>query len=360
MQILQGRIVKKDGFSKLLINWYNKHKRPLPWREGRDPYRIWLSEILLQQTRVAQGLPYYLRFLEAFPHIEALAAASEKEVLRLWQGLGYYSRARNLHFTAKSIVDDHGAKMPGNYLDLLKLKGVGKYTAAAIASFAYDEKVAVVDGNVYRVLSRVFGVKDDIASPAGQKVFQALADSLLPDTDASTYNQAIMEFGALHCTPQKPACEECPVAFMCYAYAKGEQASLPVKLKKIAKKDRYFHYLAFKSGQRYLLKERTGKGIWLGLYEFPLAEENSLMEVGKLLQKLFGKAAKNVHIKSESKMYKHVLSHQNLYVKFWILESPEIAENLVNKEGYNFFTIKSIHDLPKSVLINKFLEESVF
>ncbi len=343
-----------------MINWYNTHKRDLPWREGRDPYRIWLSEILLQQTRVAQGLPYYLRFLEAFPDIKALAAASEKEVLRLWQGLGYYSRARNLHFTAKSIVSDFNAEMPGNFLDLLKLKGVGRYTAAAIASFAYTEKVAVVDGNVYRVLSRVFGIKEDIASPAGQKTFQALADALLPDKNSDTYNQAIMEFGALHCTPSKPLCEECPLAFMCFAYAKNEQAMLPVKLKKTTKTNRYFHYLAFKSGNNYLMKERTGKGIWQGLYEFPLAEENSLMEIGKLLQKRFGKAAKKVHIKSESHAFKHLLSHQNLHAKFWVLESKEIAENLVNNEGYRFFNIKSIHDLPKPVLINKFLEESVF
>jgi A/G-specific adenine glycosylase len=352
--------VKKEGFSNPLINWYNKHKRDLPWREGRDPYRIWLSEILLQQTRVAQGLPYYLRFLEAFPDIKALASASEKEVLRLWQGLGYYSRARNLHFTAKTIVSAHKGQMPDSFEALLQLKGVGRYTAAAIASFAYGEKVAVVDGNVYRVLSRVFGVKNDIASPAGQKIFQELANQLLPDSDSGTYNQAIMEFGALHCTPQKPACEECPLAYMCYAYAKSEQTSLPVKLKKTTKTDRYFHYLAFKSGTKYLMKERTGKGIWQGLYEFPLLEENQLMEIGKLLQKHFGKASKKVHIKMESPTYKHILSHQNLHVKFWILESAEIAETLVNKEDYRFFTVKSIHDLPKPVLINKFLEESVF
>jgi len=353
-------MAEKDGFSNLLINWYNKHKRDLPWREGRDPYRIWLSEILLQQTRVAQGLPYYLRFLEAFPDIKALASASEKEVLRLWQGLGYYSRARNLHFTAKVIVADHKAIIPGNYQALLKLKGVGKYTAAAIASFAYGEKVAVVDGNVYRVLSRVFGLQEDIASPAGQKAFQALADSLLPDQNASTHNQAIMEFGALHCTPQKPSCEDCPLAFMCYAYANNQQSSLPVKLKKTAKTDRYFHYLAFKSGTKYLMKERKGKGIWQGLYEFPLAEEKSLMEIGKLLKKRFGKTATQVHIKSESRAYKHILSHQNLHVKFWVLESEELAAYLVNKEEYRFFTTKMIHDLPKPILINKFLEESVF
>ena len=352
--------MKKSNFSNILINWYNKNKRALPWRESHDPYRIWLSEILLQQTRVAQGLPYYYRFLEAFPDIKALAKASEKEVLRLWQGLGYYSRARNLHFTAKTIVADHKAEMPDSYAGLIKLKGIGKYTASAIASFAYNEKVAVVDGNVYRVLSRVFGLKEDISSPSGQKQFQQLADELLPDKNSDSYNQAIMEFGALHCTPKNPLCETCPLAFMCYAFAKNEQSALPVKLKKTAKVNRYFHYLVLKSGNKYLLKERKGKGIWQGLYEFPVAEENSLMEIGKLLKKQFGKDAKEALIKSESREYKHILSHQNLYVKFWVIESVEIAEKLINKEEFRFFTVKAIHDLPKPVLINKFLEESIF
>ncbi len=352
--------MKKDDFSKLLINWYNKNKRPLPWREGRDPYRIWLSEILLQQTRVAQGLPYYHRFLEAFPDIKVLARAPEKEILRLWQGLGYYSRARNLHYTAQLIVSEYKAIMPGSYAELIKMKGVGKYTAAAIASFAYHEKVAVVDGNVYRVLSRVFGIKDDISSPAGQKTFQAMADTLLPSKDSSTYNQAIMEFGALHCTPKKPLCEDCTLAFMCYAFVKNEQLTLPVKLKKTVKTNRYFHYLVVKSGNKYLMKARSAKDIWQGLYEFPLIEENSLLEVGVLLKKHYGKLAKNATIKSESHEYKHILSHQNLYVKFWVLESNELAEKLVNNGDFSFFSIKSIHDLPKPVLINKFLEESVF
>jgi A/G-specific adenine glycosylase len=352
--------VKKNEFSNILINWYNRHKRLLPWRESRDPYRIWLSEILLQQTRVAQGLPYYHRFLEAFPDIKALANASEKEVLRLWQGLGYYSRARNLHSTAKTIVSKHKAQLPDSYEQLLKLKGVGKYTAAAIASFAYDEKVAVVDGNVYRVLSRVFGIKEDISSPSGQKLFQVLANELLPDKNSSDYNQAIMEFGALHCSPKKPLCDGCPAAYMCYAFAKNEQGQLPVKLKKTAKTNRYFHYLAIRSGNKYLLKERKGKDIWQGLYEFPMVEEKALMEIGKLLKKQFGKQAENAHIRSESKAYKHVLSHRNLHVKFWVVESKEIAERLITKENFRFFTIKAIHDLPKPVLINKFLEESVF
>ena len=250
--------------------------------------------------------------------------------------------------------------MPQSYAELLKMKGVGKYTAAAIASFAYNEKVAVVDGNVYRVLSRVFGIKEDISSPLGQKVFQALADKLLPNKESSTYNQAIMEFGALNCTPKKPLCEGCTLSFMCFAYVKNEQNILPVKLKKTIKTDRYFHYLVIKSENNYLMKARGGKDIWQGLYEFPLIEENSLLEVGELLKKHFGKLAKTVTIKSESHEYKHILSHQNLHVKFWIVESKEIAEKLTDNEDFDFFNIKSIHELPKPVLINKYLEESIF
>jgi A/G-specific adenine glycosylase len=354
--------VEKEGFSKLLITWYKKHKRALPWRETQDPYRIWLSEILLQQTRVAQGLPYYLRFLEAFPDVKALANASEKEVLRLWQGLGYYSRARNLHYTARQVVAEYEAQMPKSYAGLLLLKGVGKYTAAAIASFAYEEPVAVVDGNVYRVLSRVFGIREDIASPAGQKIFQQWASELLPVKNSSTYNQAIMEFGALQCTPQKPDCENCPVAFMCYAYATQTQGQLPVKLKKTTKKNRYLHYLVIRSGQKYLMRERSGNDIWKGLYEFPLVEGSEMNEIGTVLESVFGKkAARTAHIRLESGTYKHILSHQNLHAKFWIIESPELSRMLTQKpENFAFYSPSEIQDLPKPVLINKFLEESVF
>lgn len=352
--------MEKDDFSKLLISWYKTNKRDLPWREGRNPYRIWLSEVLLQQTRVAQGLPYYLRFLEAFPDIKALAMAPENEILRLWQGLGYYSRARNLHLTAKMVVMEYKAEMPDSYAELLKLKGVGKYTAAAIASFAYQERVAVVDGNVYRVLSRVFGIKNDISSPEGQKIFQLAANKLLPVKNSDTHNQAIMEFGALNCKPKKPFCTTCPMAYMCYAFVENTQDSLPVKLKKTKKTNRYFHYLVVKTSNRYLMKARAGKDIWQGLYEFPMVEDNGLLEVGKVLKNKFGKLAKTAIIKSESHEFKHILSHQNLFVKFWVLESKEIAERLVNSEDFKFFSVKSIHELPKPVLINKFLEESVF
>jgi len=352
--------VEKSRFSNPLIRWYNSNKRALPWRESQDSYRIWLSEVLLQQTRVAQGLPYYLRFLESFPDIKALANAPEKNILRVWQGLGYYSRARNLHSAAKTIVSEHGGVFPSTYAELLKLKGIGSYTAAAIASFAYNEQVAVLDGNVFRVLARVFGLKENIASPAGKKTFQALADSLLPKKDSSTYNQAIMEFGALQCTPKNPNCEDCPLSFMCYAYAKNEQTSLPVKIKTLKKTTRHFHYLVLKSGSNYLMKERTGKDIWKGLYDFPLIENTEFIEIGKLLKMEFTNASKKLTVKLESKAYKHILSHQTLHSKFYVMESKTLEEYYNKEEGFRFFSLQDIHDLPKPVLINKFLEESLF
>ncbi|MFP4091343.1 MAG: A/G-specific adenine glycosylase, partial [Cyclobacteriaceae bacterium] len=210
--------MESQDFAERIIGWYHHHKRDLPWRHSRDPYIIWLSEIILQQTRVVQGLPYFMRFAEAFPTVYDLASASQQEVLRLWQGLGYYSRARNMHACARLIVEQHNGVFPLHYQELLQLKGVGPYTAAAIASFAYNETVAVLDGNVFRVLARVFGVEDDISSGQGQKRFQALAAQLVPEGKAGEYNQAIMEFGALQCTPQSPACLLCPLSEICYAF----------------------------------------------------------------------------------------------------------------------------------------------
>ena len=344
-------------FSQKLISWYGIHKRDLPWRSSNDPYKIWLSEILLQQTRVNQGMPYYYKFIEAFPEIGSLANAGETEVLRLWQGLGYYSRARNLHHTAKLIISNYSGNFPGSYQKLLKLKGVGKYTAAAIASFAFDEKVAVVDGNVYRVLSRVFGIKTDISSPAGQKEFSLLANELLPDKNVNTYNQAIMEFGALHCTPQNPGCLECPLAAMCYANMYGLQRSLPFKAKKAEKKNRYLNYVVLKEGEKYFMRERKGNDIWKGLYEFLLVEEKELISIENLLKKLFEKTSVKTKVIKESIEYKHILTHRNIYSKFWVVE--------VNKTGIEeiktaFYSKKQIIDLPKSVLINKFLEDYIF
>ncbi len=229
-------VTVQDTFAPVLEAWYERHKRNLPWRHTRDPYAIWLSEVILQQTRVVQGLPYYERFLNAYPHVQAMADADERDILRLWQGLGYYSRARNMHQTARQIVSERAGKFPDTYQELLRLKGIGAYTAAAIASFAFGERVAVVDGNVYRVLARVFGISEDITTTGAKKTFATLAQTLIGAAqDPATYNQAIMEFGAIQCTPVAPDCLLCPVHAHCVAFQTGRQHLLPVKSKKNAR-----------------------------------------------------------------------------------------------------------------------------
>ncbi len=262
------------SFSKTLITWYLDNKRDLPWRKTKDPYHIWLSEIMLQQTRVAQGLPYFLAFTEAFPTVFDLAKADEEKVLKLWQGLGYYSRARNLHATAKYISEELSGNFPNNYKDLLKLKGIGEYTAAAIASFSFKECVPVVDGNVYRVLSRYFDIETDIASSGAKKEFTQLASELIDKKKPELFNQAIMEFGALQCVPKSPDCNSCPLDNSCLALAKNKVSQLPIKLKKQKITNRFFNYLlVIDNKNQAIINKRTQKGIWHNLYEFPF--ENS-------------------------------------------------------------------------------------
>jgi A/G-specific adenine glycosylase len=265
------------SFSNYLIFWYLQNKRDLPWRNETHPYPIWLSEIMLQQTRVAQGLPYYLKFIEAFPTVFDLARASEEQVLKLWQGLGYYSRARNLHATAREIAFEHNGNFPDSYDGLLKLKGVGDYTASAIASICYNEPTAVVDGNVYRVLSRVFGIDTAVNSSTGVKEFKLLAQELIDVEQPGTYNQAIMEFGARYCVPQNPDCANCIFSDRCEAFRKRQVDMLPVKIRKQKIKERHFNYLVLLSEeeQATILRRRNKKGIWQSLYEFPLIETSA-------------------------------------------------------------------------------------
>ena len=260
-------------FSNTLIYWYLQNRRELPWRKTKNPYFIWLSEIMLQQTRVAQGMAYYLKFTSTFPTVFDLAKADESTVLKMWQGLGYYSRARNLHFSAKLIANEFNGEFPSTFSEIIKLKGIGDYTASAIASICFDEPTAVVDGNVYRVLSRYFGIKTPINSSAGIKEFKLLAQSLIDKNKAGTFNQAIMDFGALHCKPQNPLCDTCPFSDSCYALEKKLTKELPVKAKKIKVRKRYFNFLVIKTkNNSTILSERKGKGIWQGLYQFPLIE----------------------------------------------------------------------------------------
>lgn len=252
-----------------LIDWYGVNGRDLPWRRTRDPYRIWLSEVILQQTRIAQGMDYYLRFVARFPDVGALAAADEDEVLKLWQGLGYYSRARNLHAAARQVVERYGGRFPAAYADVRSLKGVGDYTAAAVCSIAYDAPCAVVDGNVYRVLSRLFDLDLAIDTAEGRKAFAALADEQLDRRRPARYNQAIMDFGALQCTPANPSCNDCPLRDECLSLAAGTVAERPVKAGRTRIRPRYLNYLHLECGGRIALRRRPEGDIWQGLYDLP-------------------------------------------------------------------------------------------
>jgi A/G-specific adenine glycosylase len=340
------------NFSQSLISWYLINKRDLPWRNTSNPYPIWLSEIMLQQTRVAQGLPYFNKFLEHFPTVFDLANASEEQVLKHWQGLGYYSRARNMHKTAQIIANDFNGIFPNNFSNLLKLKGVGEYTAAAIASFAYNEIVPVVDGNVYRVLSRYFNIETDIASSSAKKEFTALAKELIPIDKPALFNQAIMEFGALQCVPKNPNCTHCVLNNSCVALQKNKVASLPVKLKKTKVTERYFNYLIFDdSSNKTLLNKRIDKGIWHNLYEFPVIETESVVSEAEIID-LINETFTNYEISSISNYeynVRHKLSHQLLTIHFYHVK---VETKIANAIDFN-----TLSQFPVPVVIHKFIEK---
>jgi A/G-specific adenine glycosylase len=317
----------EQWFSEGLIKWYKANKRDLPWRNESDPYRIWLSEIILQQTQVKQGLSYYLKFVKNYPTVKHLAKANEDSVMKDWQGLGYYSRARNMHAAAKSIVENYGGKFPQSFDEIKKLKGVGHYTAAAIASFAFNLPQAVVDGNVYRVLSRIFGIKEFIDTTQGKKTFQDLADELLNKKNPAAHNQAIMEFGSQYCKPVNPACTACIFKANCIAFSKKQVAELPLKSKKTKVSERYFNYLVVADKHKsILLNKRSGSDIWKGLYDFLLVETDKPTEPEKLLmlndsREITGKKFAVVHV---SKMYRHVLTHRILHARFLVIKKDAV------------------------------------
>jgi A/G-specific adenine glycosylase len=350
--IIKG--MDKRYFSKKVVKWYKENHRNLPWRNTREPYRIWLSEIILQQTRVSQGLPYYERFIDKYPTVADLANAPEQEVLRLWQGLGYYSRARNLHKCAKSITSGHGGIFPTSFLELRKLPGIGDYTAAAIASIAHQEPVAVVDGNVFRVLARIFGIATPINSTEGKRQFTLLANELIDKKAPDIHNQAMMEFGALFCTPKNPLCLECDFRTTCEAYRGNLQYVLPVKSKSKKSEQRYFNYLVIQNGRTLAMKKREGKDIWHGLYDFVLEEGDGPFTESSngvsSLEKLAGKKKYRV-----SKTYKHVLSHQTIYARFILVEA---SPKLKLPGQVRFYSTSQIAELPKPVLISRFLEDN--
>lgn len=350
----------EEWFSSRLTKWYALNKRDLPWREHKNPYKIWLSEIILQQTQVSQGLSYYIKFTEKYPFVKNLAKAPEDEVLRLWQGLGYYSRARNLHASAKVILEKYKGKFPDTYDEIKALKGIGDYTAAAIASFAYDLPYAVVDGNVYRVLSRVFGIKTSIDSPLAKKEFQELANQLLDKKTPATYNQAIMEFGSQFCKPVKPDCQSCIFKNKCYAFLTGNVENLPVKLKKTKIRNRYFNYVVISDKQQNILIHKRPKGdIWQGLYEFPLIEsKNSILEEIFLKSKEFKSTVKsNFELIHVSKEYKHVLSHQHLYARFYVIKlKGGLKDAITGNQGETKVNIEKLTSFAFPRLTGKFLD----
>lgn len=343
----------KNGmiFSKQLIFWYLQNKRNLPWRSTLNPYTIWLSEIILQQTRVDQGMSYYHKFIKKFPTVFDLAEASEEQILKLWQGLGYYSRARNLHFSAKYIVNELNGEFPNTYKELLKLKGVGDYTASAIASICFNEPTAVVDGNVYRVLSRYFGLDTAINTSAGIKDFKQLAQQLIDEENPGTYNQAIMEFGALMCKPNNPDCSICPLNNSCYALSENCVKDLPVKEKKAKIKTRHFNYIVVQSSDHKTKIVKRETGIWQNLYEFPLIESNNFIDEKQLIEhEIFKELFFNMETRVElfdKEVLVHKLTHQHIYAKFWVVTTTASANFAISWDA--------VKKYPVSALIDNFL-----
>lgn len=343
-------------FSAQLLNWYKANKRNLPWRETKDPYLIWISEIILQQTRVDQGLPYYEAFIKKFPDVATLSTADERDVLKSWQGLGYYSRARNLHFAAKTIMEQ-GGEFPESYNEIIKLKGIGEYTAAAISSICFNESNAVVDGNVYRVLARFYGLNEAIDTGRGKKLFSSLANKVMDTSSPGDYNQAIMEFGALNCKPSNPDCSSCLLKPKCIAYKSDTVESYPVKIKKLKKRDRYFNYIVIEGDNGNFYQKRVGKDIWQNMYEPLLIESNKLLGKNGILKsdewlKVFGNK-EDISL-TQSGTMEHKLSHQTIKARFWktqVTSSLMAAESSLEEYGSD-----ELKDIPIPRLIEKYFE----
>jgi A/G-specific adenine glycosylase len=346
------------NISQSLIKWYNSKKRDLPWRKTNDPYRIWLSEIILQQTRVVQGLKYYNRFIESFPKIENLASASEEEVLKLWQGLGYYSRARNLHFTANEIVQKYEGKFPDNFKDLKKLKGIGEYTASAIASFCFNLPYPVIDGNVIRVITRLFNIQNPIEEANTKSEIKEALHEIFDKNNPGTFNQAIMEFGALQCTPKSPNCLDCSLNNFCFAYSNDTVNEIPRKIKKIKTRERFFNYLVIIRNNHLFLNKRSNEDIWKNLYEFPLLETDIQQELSEILinSDILLKNCE-FEISKESKIIKHVLSHQILYIRFITLKLKNTSDFL--EENYIKISIDKLRKHPVPIVISNYIEKEL-
>ena len=346
--------------SRKLADWYNVHKRELPWRDITDPYRIWISEIILQQTRVNQGLSYYNRFIERFPTVEMLAEADEDTVLKYWQGLGYYTRARNLHKAARQITSSFNGIFPTEHSDILKLSGIGEYTSAAISSFAYNQPYAVVDGNVYRVLSRLFGIQTPIDSNSGKKEIAILAQELLLTSEPALHNQSVMEFGALQCIPASPDCSICPLASVCLAFEQDIVAELPVKSQKKKSTHRFFNYLFIKEQDSTFLQKRLAKDVWQNLYEFPLIESDRLLSTSELMEdenfKYIFNGVNEVEVYKISNPMKHILSHRIVFAQFF---SIKISEKNKIPDQFVKVPLNRIDHYAVSRLMELFLEKEL-
>jgi len=344
-----------NTIAQKITSWYKKNTRELPWRNTADPYHIWISEVILQQTRIDQGTAYYHRFLEAFPTVHHLAKASEEEVLKQWQGLGYYSRARNLHKAARQVVSDFNGKIPDTYKALIKLQGVGPYTAGAVLSIAFNQPAVAIDGNVYRVLSRLFEEPTPINSPAAYKLFSKLVESFMPTDEASAFNQGLIELGALICKP-KPICQSCPLQANCSAYANHTQLEFPVKQKKKPIKHRYFYFLDIRFKETTFVERRTAGDIWQGLYQFPLIETTHKIKTATLMQMNEWQELlpeQSVSAVSVSKEFVHQLTHQRLHARFYQIELNKLPNKLAT--CYERISRAHLSDIAIPRLVEKYL-----
>ncbi len=347
------------NFSNKLLHWYKDNHRDLPWRNTRNPYLIWISEIILQQTRVNQGYQYYLRFIEKFPDVKTLANAKEEDVLKLWQGLGYYSRARNIYHAAQQIMNDFNGIFTFDYHDIIKLKGIGSYSASAIASIAFKQCYPVIDGNVLRVISRIYGITTPIDSSKGKNEIQTILNSLIDKENPDIFNQAIMELGALVCNPQNPKCETCPLNVLCFAFENKNMDTFPVKIKKVNQRSRFFYYLVIKlssKNEHYIyLNKRTNNDIWKNLYDFPLIESDKELNIN---DSFFNKVEKILHtdnyiVNGVSKMYKHQLTHQTIFAYFIDIKTTTPLQQSKNCIAIQY---NEINKYPISKLIDNYFK----
>ncbi len=346
------------NISENLIEWYSYNKRDLPWRDTKNPYNVWVSEIILQQTRVNQGLDYYYKFIERFPDIKALSKAKIEELLKVWQGLGYYSRARNMHHTAQIITSEYKGKFPSSYDELLKFKGIGDYTASAIASISFNEQTPVLDGNVFRVIARLFGISESTQTNKGKKKFKQKLYELIPKEDPGSFNQAIMEFGALQCIPSNPDCKTCLFNTICFAYNNNLVSDLPLKKQKVKQQIRYFNYLYITYKKQTFMEQRTNNDIWKLLYQLPLIETNKKLTILELEQTnewkdIFQGTKPEIDIDFIEK--KHILSHQKLNTTFYRVKINKTNSYLLKK--YMKIDIEQLSTLGIPKLIENYFKE---